>query len=579
MSARANTVRVAAVQFAVGSEVDANLAICLRMLEAAANRDPELVVLPEFCNHLSWYDGPEHCYEVSLEPGGPFVRAIADKAKQLGVYAVFNATVRRPGGGVTGTSMLVSPRGELLGATDKQVLIGHENDFLRRAETAGPIVGTPIGRIAMYACMDGVINETPRCLALRGAQILCNSLNSFARDEASLHIPVRAPENRVFIVAANKVGPLIPAALLAPVSQQTSIPIEFLSGAGESQIMAPDGRVLAMAPRTGEAIVTADIDPRAADDKRRPDGTDVFAARRPALYAPIGADPATQPRPAPRGADAVMVATVQLAGPASDAITEAASRVREAAAGGAELVVLPELFCHEGGVVDDPEAAVLRSRAAIAALAAACGEATRVCTSLVLRDGTAYRHSGVLLGAAGVELVQHQLHPSARRAWATPGDGVVVAELAWGRFGIAVGDDSIYPETFRLLALAGAEVVAVPLRALEPWETATGLVERSAENRVCVVAANGSAAHGTSLLTTLQRDFTIMTPWHERTFDGLLSHPIATRAAAGAGVLRAIIHPRNAENKIVSHRTDLLAGRPWKLVAPITSGAQETPHG
>ena len=43
--------------------------------------------------------------------------------------------------------------------------------------------------------------ETPRGLAVRGAQLLINSLNSFAFDEASLHIPVRAPENKVFVIS------------------------------------------------------------------------------------------------------------------------------------------------------------------------------------------------------------------------------------------------------------------------------------------------------------------------------------------------------------------------------------------
>src|SRR5437868_976030 len=152
----ATNVRVAAAQFAVGVDVDANLAACLLALRAAGACKPDLVVLPEFANHASWYDDAAHCWRVSVDIDGDFLRA----------------------------------------------------------------------------------------LALRGAQILCNSLNSFALDEGSLHIPVRAAENRVFVVAANKIGALIPEALLEPVSAQTGIPVRFLSGAGDSQIVAPDGTVL-----------------------------------------------------------------------------------------------------------------------------------------------------------------------------------------------------------------------------------------------------------------------------------------------------------------------------------------------
>src|SRR5262245_19027825 len=118
--------------------------------------------------------------------------------------------------------------------------------------------------------MDGVICETPRALALRGAQILCNSLNSFALDEASLHVPVRAAENRVFVVAAIKVGPLIPPALLGPVSTATGIPKHHLHGAGESQIVAADSTVLARASRDREEVIIAEIALAEADDMRRP---------------------------------------------------------------------------------------------------------------------------------------------------------------------------------------------------------------------------------------------------------------------------------------------------------------------
>ena len=52
--------RVAAVQFAVTEDVEENLATCLRMTDRAAAEGAQVVVLPEFCNHVSWYDDREH---------------------------------------------------------------------------------------------------------------------------------------------------------------------------------------------------------------------------------------------------------------------------------------------------------------------------------------------------------------------------------------------------------------------------------------------------------------------------------------------------------------------------------------
>ena len=202
MSKPENTIRVAVVQFHAGDDVDANLATCLEWLDKTMECEPDLVVLPEFANHLSWYDDKQHCFDVSVALDGPFLSAIAAKAKELGIHVVVNCTVQRDDGTATGSSLLYSPEGELLADNTKQIYIGHENDFLEKADCEGPVVETDLGRIGLYACMDGVINETPRCLALNGAQVMLNSLNSFATDEASLP-PIKTDARRDGTVIAD----------------------------------------------------------------------------------------------------------------------------------------------------------------------------------------------------------------------------------------------------------------------------------------------------------------------------------------------------------------------------------------
>lgn len=258
----------------------------------------------------------------------------------------------------------------------------------------------------------------------------------------------------------------------------------------------------------------------------------------------------------------------------SAAIDEAATAVRAAAAAGVDLLVLPELFCFADGLVGDAAAAVERSRRAIEALAVACstGRGCYVVTSLVEPASGGYQHTGLVIGPQAVVARQPQLHYSARHAaWATCfGEEIAVTQLPWGRLALVVGDDSVYPESVRLAALGGAEVVALPMQLLERWELATGLPERAAENRVCLAAASRPTAFGASAIMTLPRDFTLMTPWETRPFDGILSTPIVTQARAEPGLTRATIHPANAQNKQVSYRTNLLEGRPWRLVGAIT---------
>ena len=558
--------RIAVAQFAVGPDVGANLSTCLRMLDVAARSRPAIVVLPEFCNHPSWYDDAAHCRAVALTPGGEFLSAIANKAVAIDAYVVINVTLRRDGGECTGTSLLYSPAGELLGSSDKQVLIGHENDFLSKARRAGAVVGTPLGRFGLYACMDGVISETPRCLALRGAQLLCNSLNSFASDEATLHVPVRAAENKVFVAAANKVGPLIPESIIEPVSRQTGIPVRFLMGAGESQIVAPDGAVLARASADREEVVHVDIDIAATEHKERPDGSDIFAWRRPSLYGPLAMDPSDQQCDY-RGAPSVPCALIQLACTGTAAIEEAADKLAEAFAGGARLSALPPLFFLPEQRVQSRGTAVYLSGAAVAALSRRCPPDCYVATTLVI--GEPPRLVAALIGAEGWKLRQGPLHRSERYAFSPLAERVQTVDLGFAKVALLTSDDACVPEAFRLAALAGADTVVVPALPLEDWEMRTGLLERSAENRVNLLVAAQPGPFGTSFATALSEDFTVLTPWRERAFDGVLTLPPTQRASAEAGVTAVEIHPRWAANKVVSRGTDLLAGRPWRLLDPL----------
>jgi nitrilase len=559
-----NTVRVAAAQFHVGADIEANLAACLHWLTEASQCDPDLVVLPEFCNHLSWYEDKQHCFDVSVQLDGPFLQAIVAKACELGVYVVVNCTVQRADGSATGSSLLYAPTGELLADNTKQIYIGHENDFLAPAVTEGPVVATPLGRLGLYACMDGVINETPRCLALNGAQIMLNSLNSFATDEASLHIPVRAAENKVFVVAANKVGPLVPEEMIEGISAATGIPLEFLCGAGESQIVAPDGSVLAKASRDRAEYVYADLEPAQAEIKTRPDGTDVFASRQPALYRAISENPEAQALPAMTGHEQVSAAVVQL-GKSCD-IDEACAGVVEACAQGAQLIALPPM----AGDPANPVLAIALGTELVSRLAACCGDAVVATTILFEDDTAAYRHSAVLIDSSGICHEQPQVHESQRFAGSALGRRFAATELSFGRVAVISSDDSIYPETFRLLALAGVEVAVVPLSPLEDWELATGLLERSAENRINLLVAPDTLAHGSGFITALQIDFTVLTEWQERPFDGLLSQPEWFVCPGQPGVFVQTIRPANAANKVVSRNTDLLADRPWQVAGAIT---------
>ena len=561
------TIRVAAVQLGAGIDVEENLANCLRMIDKAAEKKPQLMVLPEFVNHCSWYDDNEHCYAVAVPLDGPFTAAIAAKAKEHDCFIVINCTVRRRNNGVTSTNILFGPDGKRLADTDKQVLMGGENNWLERATELGPITDTAIGKLGMFSCMDGVMNETPRCVALRGAQIMCNTLNSFANDEGSLHIPVRAAENRAFVVAANKVGPLVPPGMAEGVAAKLKISAERLHGAGESQIVAPDGTVLARAPESGEAVVVADIVVNDADLKLRPDNTHVFRNRRPELYGPIAEEP--RERIYVAKSDTLNVAIYQPDADGPEAVDEVVAALEDLASE-VRLIVLPELFDQVNGAVADPAASATQADTTIVALQTALAGSDRmIVTSVVDAADSGFCHTGVAITAEGVVLRQPQLHACGRHPWASVlGDDVATLDLDWGRLALVTGGDTIYPEAFRLATLQDVEVVAAPTAVLEPWENEFGLAERAAENRMTVVAGSRATKGGVGMVAAPDKDFTLWTEW-SRPFNGDINHPNVTLANAVPGFTTALVDPSTAGNRTVTLKTDVVASRPWTLLGPL----------
>lgn len=557
-------VRIAALQFAAGTDIQANLEKVLAMLDLAARHQPQLVVTPEFVNHASWYTSQEHCHAVAVDLAGYFVTQVAAKARHHGYHLVLNVTLRRGGLRCTASSILFNPAGETLAVVDKQVLMGHENFFLTKASQNSPVVETEIGRLGLYACMDGVICETPRSLALRGAQILCNSLNSFAIDEASLHVPVRAAENKVFVVAANKIGPLIPTEQMEAASTATGIPTHYLFGAGESQIVAPDGTVLAKGSFANEEVVVADIDPEQADHKLRPDGGSSMKSRRPELYRELGQ--AHEPFASAIPASPVRAACWQGAAVGHAAIAEFVAAI-PVLAREHDLVALPELFfASELGHLDMGEALAM-SNVALAQIEAALKGLSLLVVGSFLRPGPEkVQHCGMIVAADGIRLSQPQLHHQALLGEQVElGRDIRSLDTDFGRIAVVVGEDAIYPELFRILALRGADLVVISGHLQERWEIEAGLVERAAENRLCLVFATRPGVCGASLLADLEEDFTLLTPWKQRVFDGKINMPKIRLAPRHAGVTGACLNLVNGRNKLVSAQTHLLDSRPWNL--------------
>ena len=240
----------------------------------------------------------------------------------------------------------------------------------------------------------------------------------------------------------------------------------------------------------------------------------------------------------------------------------AASAVSAAASDGAALIVLPEL-CVSGYVfrdaaearelaepIDGPTVEGWREQSVRDEIAIVGG----VCE---LDDDGLIRNSAVLIEAGELLAVYRKIHLWDREKLVfSPGDDPPpVVETSLARVGVGICYDSQFPEAMRMLALAGAEVIAVPTNnpvvgpELEPLPGELLLASTTAMvNRVYVAQADR---------TGLERGV----EWVGATAIAAPTGRLLTQRLSGEGQVSADIDPALARDKQLGERNDALSDR------------------
>lgn len=151
--------------------------------------------------------------------------------------------------------------------------------------------------------------------------------------------------------------------------------------------------------------------------------------------------------------------------------------VRSAVARGAQIVVLPELADSGYNFRDGDELAALAGpipdgNSALRLCKLAKELSVHIVSGIAEQDGDQFYNSAIICGRDGYIGRYRKLHLWANEnSLFTKGDlGLPVFDLPFGRVGIVICFDGWFPETFRELALAGAELVCVPTN----WVPAPG---------------------------------------------------------------------------------------------------------
>lgn len=145
------------------------------------------------------------------------------------------------------SAIVVDRDGSIAGARDKIFLWAFDRKWFAPGERIEPIA-TTVGSLGVMICADGRMPGIARALVDRGAEILVmptawvtsgRNPNALENLQADLLAHVRAFENGVPFVAANKVGSERGMVLYC----------------GKSQIVAPSGEVLAIASQHENALI------------------------------------------------------------------------------------------------------------------------------------------------------------------------------------------------------------------------------------------------------------------------------------------------------------------------------------
>lgn len=431
---------------------DANIESLAELVEKAASDGAELITTPEMATTgYCFHDGEEAATVVEQIPG-PTTGVFEEIAARRDCYIVLGMPEVDPDSGLFyNSAVLIGPEG-ILGTHRKTHPYIAEPKWAAPGNLGHQVFETRLGRIAMLICMDLHFLETARVVALQGADVICHISNWLAERTPAPYWISRAFENNCYVIESNRWG-----------LERT---VQFSGG---TCIIEPDGTV-AQRIDIGNGIVSAQIDIRR--------GGRGLPERRPEMYRELQINSyAWNPldfftlyghAPLPTGATSTVSVVQCTPGTSVESNLADIESWVERLSGSTDLVVFPELSISGAVSEHRPprEIAETLDGPSITRIAElAVRRDVSIVVGLAERDAETGRvyNSAVLIGSDGACTAYRQIHLSAEhRPLFDAGDSWTVVDLPTGRVGILVGNDALLPESGRILALRGCDLIVCP---------------------------------------------------------------------------------------------------------------------
>ena len=487
-----NKLKVACLQVSAREYSDRyeNKENILRMIDKAADSRPQLMVLPE-CVYPAYYISPL-IVKNSLEFQKSTLELIAEVKQRAKLYKCYIAL------GIVETdlienilynsALLINPEGQEISRFRKSYLWHFDSHWFCAGEQY-PVIKTELGKIGMFICADGRLPEIVRCLSLQGADILLDLTNwvtsgfekeNLTNPQVEYMIPTRALENRVWIIAANKVG----------------MEAKSILYCGKSAVFAPDGQIAKIASSYQEEILFYEISLEEAIDKSIDNQINIIKDRRPELYSELVQPTDSLPiysimekKTGPKNPNPLTaVVQIEFEDNFKKYLQKIEFFINNLWEQETNIIIFPEcdfIFPESGEEIIHKVKQITKDRKVLCAI------------TIVEKADESYYKTTFLIESGKLRGKYRKTHlEREEKNLFSPGDlGLPVFKTSYGYIGVMIGYEGIFPEIARILTLKGADITIWPSKFTNDRQINI-CRSRGAENKIFVACSNSISHQG-----------------------------------------------------------------------------------
>ena len=285
-----SSLMIAAVQMSCSRVLDENIEKADRLVREAAGAGAKVILLPElferqyFCQERR-YEYYDYARPVEENDAVAHFKKLAAELKAVIPVSFYEKDINV----LYNSCAVIDADGEILGVYRKTHIPDdhyyQEKFYFTPGNTGFMVFDTRYIRLGIGICWDQWFPETARALALKGAQLIMYPtaigsepvLDTDSMPHWRRTMQGHAAANIVPVAAANRYGSEKVQACAENGGQSSELVFY-----GSSFITDETGEIIAQASRDKDEVLTAQIDPEAADKARLDWG--LFRDRRPEMY-------------------------------------------------------------------------------------------------------------------------------------------------------------------------------------------------------------------------------------------------------------------------------------------------------